>query len=462
MVARRGTAAPVQMMAHPPRTSAIDAGATIDRGVCGGYQILLVFLTALTIIFDGVDNQLLGIVIPSVMRDWGVARSTFAPVVALGFLGMMVGGLVAGLAGDRFGRKVALFGSMVLFGAATVLMTAVNGIAALAALRLIAGIGLGGAMPNAAALVAEYVPIQQRALAVTMTIVCVPLGGTLAGLLAIPALPAVGWRGLFVIGGVIPLVASVILWRLIPESPRFLARRPERWRELRRVLWRMGHAVDEATEFVAATVDERRRVPFSALFARALRTDTLALWTAFFSCLLCVYLGFSWLPAVLTGAGLGPSVANTSITLFNLGGVAGAIFGGLSIRRLGSRATMLTMAAAGIAGLIVLSRTAIDGDSVVRILVLLTFCGAMINAVQTTMYALAAHVYPTEIRATGVGTAVSIGRSGAILSGYAGPWALEFRGSASFFAVMAIALSVAFIALAVVRRHVTLQSVRTQ
>ena len=101
-----------------------------------------------------------------------------------------------------------------------------------------------------------------------------------------------------------------------------------------------------------------------------------------------------------------------------------------------------------------LGRTPLEAATVVRVLVLLTFCGAMINAVQTTMYALAAHVYPTEIRATGVGMAVSIGRSGAILSGYAGPWALEFHGSASFFAVMAVALSVSFVALAMVRRHV--------
>jgi AAHS family 4-hydroxybenzoate transporter-like MFS transporter len=221
----------------------------------------------------------------------------------------------------------------------------------------------------------------------------------------------------------------------------------------------MGHEVDETVPFVIASPAQRRRVPLVALFTSALRADTLALWVAFFSCLLCVYMGFSWVPAVLTGAGLGPSAANTSITLFNLGGVAGAIFGGLAIRRLGSRATMLTMATAGIAGLIVLSRTALDGATVVRVLVLLTFCGAMINAVQTTMFALAAHVYPMEIRATGVGTAVSVGRSGAILSGYAGPWALEFRGSASYFAVMAIALSVSFVALAMVRRHVSVQTV---
>ena len=447
------------MTVEPSAT--LDAGAIIDRGRCGPYQVALVFFTALTIIFDGIDNQLLGIVIPSIMREWGVARPAFAPVVALGFLGMMIGGLLAGLAGDRFGRKVALFGSMVLFGASTVVMMTVNGVTALAGLRLIAGIGLGGAMPNAAALAAEYVPIQQRALAVTMTIVCVPLGGTLAGLLAIPILPAVGWRGLFVIGGTIPLIASLVLWRLLPESPRFLARHPDRWSELRRVLGRMGHPVAPTTGFVAAT-PAGHRAPFIALFSRALRTDTFALWVAFFSCLLCVYMGFSWLPSILSAAGLGSSTASTSITLFNLGGVAGAIFGGITIRRLGSRTTMLTMAAAGIAGLVVLSRTAIDSGTVVRVLVLLTFCGAMINAVQTTMYALAAHVYPTEIRTTGVGTAVSIGRSGAILSGYAGPWALEYRGSASFFAVMAIALSVSFVALAIVRRHVTLESVRAQ
>lgn len=449
-------------MAQPTSSTAVDAGETIDRGTCGPYQVALVFFTALTIIFDGIDNQLLGIVIPSIMRDWHVARSAFAPVVALGFLGMMIGGLVAGLAGDRFGRKVALFGSMVVFGTSTVMMTTVHSISALGVLRLIAGVGLGGAIPNAAALVAEYVPIQQRALAVTMTIVCVPLGGTLAGLLAIPVLPATGWSGLFVVGGVIPLVASLVLWTLMPESPRFLARHPARWNELRRVLRRMGHPVGEASQFVVTTAVQRDRAPLVALFSSALRTDTFALWMAFFSCLLCVYMGFSWLPSVLTGAGLGPSTANTGITLFNLGGVAGAIFGGLTIRRLGSRATMLTMAGAGIAGLVVLSRTSLDATSVVRVLVLLTFCGAMINAVQTTMFALAAHVYSTGIRATGVGTAVSVGRSGAILSAYAGPWALQFRGSASFFAVMSIALSVSFVALAIVRRHVTLHTVQAQ
>jgi AAHS family 4-hydroxybenzoate transporter-like MFS transporter len=197
------------------------------------------------------------------------------------------------------------------------------------------------------------------------------------------------------------------------------------------------------------------RAPFRALFDRDLRLDTIALWGAFFSCLLAVYLGFSWLPSILTAAGLGADVANTGITLFNLGGVAGAIAGGMLITRFGSRVTMLTMAAGAACGACVLSAMSLSShSSVAPILVMLAITGGLINAVQTTMYALAAHVYATRMRATGVGTAVAIGRAGAILSGYAGPWALAYNGSASFFGLMAAAVAAAFVALACVRRHV--------
>ena len=156
---------------------------------------------------------------------------------------MMIGGAAAGLAGDRFGRRGALLSSMALFGICTLAVSVVSSVDALAALRFFAGIGLGGAMPNAAALAAEYVPARKRALAVTLTIVCVPLGGTLAGLIAIPALPAFGWRALFVTGGIVPIVAAVALLRVLPESPRYLAARPARWNELRALLARMGHPV---------------------------------------------------------------------------------------------------------------------------------------------------------------------------------------------------------------------------
>ena len=412
-------------------------------------------LAALAIILDGIDNQLLGVTIPSIMAEWSVAPAAFAPVVAAGYFGMMLGGVVMGAAGDRLGRKTALLASVIVFGAATLTLAAAGSVRMLGVWRFVAGLGLGGAMPNAAALAAEYVPLRHRALAVTLTIVCVPLGGTLAGLLAIPLLPAIGWRGLFLAGGVAPIAAAVVLFRLMPESPRFLARRPGRGDELRAVLGRMGHAVGAGAVFADDAEPGPARAPLRSLFERAFVRDTLALWAAFLSCLLAVYLGFSWLPSILAGAGLGAAVASTGITVFNLGGVAGAIAGGVLMRRFGSRATMLTMALVAVAAAVVLSRMPIAAVApLTPIVLMLTLTGAMINGVQTTMYALAAHVYPTAMRATGVGAAVSFGRSGAIVSGYAGPWALEYRGSAGFFAVMAASLAVTSAALALVRRHV--------
>ncbi len=433
----------------------VDVGRTLDDGAWSGYQKWLVFLTALTIVFDGFDNQLLGVALPTIMKEWGVTRGAFAPVVSLGYLGMMIGGTAAGVAGDRFGRRTALLACMLIFGVTTMAVAAIDSVAWLAALRLLAGIGLGGAMPNAAALVAEYVPRRQRPFAVTLAIVCVPVGAALAGVAAIAALPAVGWRGMFVIGGLVPIVGAAALFTVLPESPRYLARRPHRWPELARLLRRMGHAVDPRASFTDATETTMQSAALRTIFGRELRVDTFALWGAFFSCLLAVYLGFSWLPTILTVAGLSPAVASTGMTAFNLGGVVGALIGGRLLTHYGSRTTMLTMAVGAVLCAFGMSTMTIDRQSsVTAIIVMLTLTGGLINAVQTTMYALAAHVYPTAIRAGGVGTAVAFGRSGAILTGYAGPWALEFRGSESFFWLMSASLVVTCISLALVRRHV--------
>jgi len=260
---------------------------------------------------------------------------------------------------------------------------------------------------------------------------------------------------LFVAGGVIPLVMAAVLVRLLPESPRFLARHPDRWHELVRLLVRIGHPVNAAAHFIDSTERTVERTSVGVLFNREYRRDTIALWAAFFSCLLAVYCGFSWLTSLLSGAGFSPSTANTGITAFNLGGVAGAILGGVAIARVGSRVSMLSMSALAVIAALVLSQMTITPASgALSIIALLTLLGGMINGVQTTMFALAAHVYPGPIRATGVGTVVSFGRVGAILSGYAGSWAIGYRGSASFFGLIAAAMLATFVALAIVRRHV--------
>jgi AAHS family 4-hydroxybenzoate transporter-like MFS transporter len=311
-------------------------------------------------------------------------------------------------------------------------------------------------MPNAAALAAEFVPVARRAIAVTLTIVCVPLGATLAGLIAIPAIPTIGWRALFVLGGVVPIVAALVLFWLLPESPRYLAGRSERWEELRRLLRRMGHPVEADAIFQSETGPEEQqqtRAPLATILEPCYRRDSLALWAAFFSCLLSVYMVFSWLPTILTSAGLGASVASSGITLFNLGGVAGAVSGGFLIGRFGSRPTMLTITGLAIVGAIVLSLMSITSQtSVFQILAMLAFTGGMINAAQTTMFALAPTSTPPRCaRPVSSGT---VDRTRRRDPEVCGPVGARLSRSTSFFGLMAIALSVTFVALAPVRRHV--------
>ncbi len=434
--------------------STVDVGATLDTAPWSRYQKLLVFATATTIVFDGLDNQLLGAALPALMREWSLPRPAFVPAQTAGMIGMMIGGAIGGVLGDRLGRRIALLGSVVAFGLLTLLVPLASGVGALTLLRFIAGLGLGGAMPNAAALSSEYVPIRQRPFAVTMTIVCIPLGGTLAGFIGGQVLPRFGWRGLFVVGGGLPLLLAAILVTLLPESPRFLARRPDRWPQLRALLRRLGHAVADDAQF--ADVSERAVVRVSAreLLVPEYRRDTLALAASFFFCLLSVYVGANWVPSMLAGAGFDVGTASYGLTAFNLGGVVGAIGGAIVIMRLGSRVTMVVMAAGAAAGAAVLASMSIGTQSAFAVLAMLAWTGGLINAVQTTMYALAAHVYPTAVRATGVGTAVAVGRIGGVLSPSVGSWALETGGSSRYFGMMAATMVAALIGLASLRRHI--------
>ena len=434
----------------------IDVGAVIDEGRWTGYQKLLIAGTALTIILDGVDNQLLGNALPTLMREWSMPRSAFATVLAVGPFGMMVGGALGGMLGDRIGRRTALLFSVLSFAVLTLAIAAANDMFMLGLLRFLSGVGLGGAMPNAAALASEYVPRRQRPFAVTLTIVCIPLGGTLAALLAGWALPLYGWRGLFVIGGVIPVVLALVLFKVLPESPRFMASRRERWPELSAMLRRMGHDVPADATYVDATGETvpKSQAKLGAIFAPALRLDTIGLMGAFFFCLMANYIGFLLIPAMLTGAGFPPIVGTNANAAFNFGGVAGAIFGALVIQRLGSRVTMLGMSALAIVSALAMAATPMELDATTRLIVFFAITGGLLNAVQTTMYALAAHVYPTDIRGTGVGAVVGFGRIGNTLASYAGNFALDRGGPPGYFSSWAVTMAVVFASLALVRRHI--------
>lgn len=437
----------------------VDVAAVLDDGRFTGYQKGVIAGTALLIILDGVDGQLLGNAIPAMMRDWNLPRAAFATASAAAPFGMMIGGLLGGILSDRIGRRAALLGSVLTFGILTFAVALVDSMLMLTVVRFVAGIGLGGAMPNAAALVAEYAPRRQRPLAITLTIVCIPLGGFIGGLFAGQVVPLYGWRVLFLAGGLIPLaLAFLALVKVLPESPRYLVSRPERWPELRVILHRIGHPVSADTNFIEAApvAAVRPRGSVRALFAPDLRRDTIGLMGAFSSCLLAIWVGFLWIPAMLTDPGVGFAQADASYTLslFNFGGVAGALAGALVIQRLGSRLALLSMSGLSVASALVMAGMTLSAQRLVSAMVMFTVTGALLNAVQTTMYALAAHVFPTTIRGAGIGTTVAVGRVGNVLASYVGSWALTAGGPPLYFSTWAVAMTVVFVSLATVRRHI--------
>jgi MFS transporter, AAHS family, 4-hydroxybenzoate transporter len=158
----------------------IDIGSLAEQGIWSTSRKQVLLLCALAIVLDGLDNQILGFAIPSMIKEWSVTRGDFAPALALGFVGMTVGTPIGGIVGDWLGRKVALIASVFLFGAATLAIAAAHGVGEVSLYRFLAGLGLGGALPAATALIAEFTPKRNRSLSVMLGIVCIPIGGVLA------------------------------------------------------------------------------------------------------------------------------------------------------------------------------------------------------------------------------------------------------------------------------------------
>ena len=433
---------------------ALDVAALLDGSRWSGYQKLLTALVALATIFDGFDIQILGFAIPSLMREWHMARSEFGLVLAVGLAGMVVGGPIAGYCGDRFGRRTALIGSVAVFAVATVGTAFVHGLVGLSVLRWFTGMGTGGALPNVSALTAEFTPFRRRPTAVKLTLVCVPLGGMLGGLLAAWVLPRMGWRGLYAIGGVLPLLCAVAMWVMLPESPLFLARKPGEWPRLARLLTRFGHVVPAGAAFEDRSERQgARRASVRSLFRDGLGRETAGLWMAFFFCLGSIYLIFGWLPALLTAQGLGVAMASSGLAAYNLGGVVGVLIWAALVQMVGSRGPLVfgALACAGSALALLLVPVEAHGNYV-PLIAALGVNGLLANAVQVSLYGLAAHVYPTSVRATGVAYAATLGRAGGLLSSLLGAYAIQ-AGAGVYWGTIAAAMLLALGGVAWVRGH---------
>ena len=417
-------------------------------------QKVVVAMAACSIIMDGFDGQLIGFAVPVLIKEWRVTRGDFAPALAAGLVGMGIGSASAGLLADRFGRRLAIVASVFLFGIATFCVGFSQNLLTIGLLRFAAGLGIGGALPTSTTMTAEYTPARRRTLAVTATIVCVPLGGMTAGLFAGFVLPHYGWRALFFLGGLLAVILGIVLTIGLPESPRFLARRPKRWAELASLLGRMGRPTAADTRFTDLREQRaEKHEGFLALFQDGRTRDTLALWCAFFLNLLAVYAAFSWLPTMLVSEGLDVGVAASGLTAYNLGGVFGALLCAFAISRFGSRWPLALCALGGSASAFLLE-TVNAAENAGLLIFGLAVHGLFVNATQSTMYAVCAHVYPTTVRATGTASALAFGRLGAILSAFAGAAVITVGGASAYLTMLGLAMMGVLGSLLVLTRHI--------
>jgi AAHS family 4-hydroxybenzoate transporter-like MFS transporter len=411
-------------------------------------------LAALAVVLDGFDVQIIAFAAPALMQDWGIDRSQLAPIFAIGFIGMMIGTFIGGWLGDRIGRRGGILSSVLLFALCTGAVVLAQNLVQLGVLRFVAALGLGALIPNATSLIAEFTPRRHRSVAVAIGLVCNPIGGVIGGLFAAPLLPEIGWRGLFALGGLVPLAMFAILYVYLLESPRYLRRAPKHRDRLDRTLARMGIEVPPGAEIVdSAEVSTAAQASIAELFRSEFRRDTVALAIGFFSVMAALYGALSWTPTLLAGRGFDLSQSSLGLLLVNAGGVIGSIAAGWLIGRRGSARITPIIAFTGALTSAALAFIPLSPANWPFIAFALFVFGLFVLSGAACLFAIASQAYPVQLRGTGVGFAVGWGRLGATLAALAGAPLIGLGGSA-FFATIAAAMIVTMIGFLSLRRHV--------
>jgi len=401
-------ASPVDVASASP----VDVAGFIDRQPVGNFQIKLLLTCAAVLFLDGFDTQAIGYVAPALAKEWGLSKAALGPVFSAGLFGLMIGALVFGPLADRIGRKRIIIFSTLAFGIGTFATAFIADVNALLAIRFLTGLGLGGAMPNAIAMTSEFSPHRRRATMVMVMFCGFSIGAALGGLLAAALIPQFGWRSVFAVGGVAPLLLAPILALRLPESVRFLALTGQAPARVAELLGRINPKAGftPATQFVVHE-PQLAGMPVLHLFREGRTLPTLLLWVVFFMSLLDLYFLSNWLPTVLNDLGASVSSAALIGSMLQVGGVVGTFALGSIIDRFSFRALALVyfvaVFAVGAIGQL--------GHSVALVTAAIFAAGFCIVGGQIAANALAAGFYPTSVRATGVGWALGIGRVGSII-----------------------------------------------
>ncbi len=431
----------------------LDVQAIIDNARFTPFHWMVMAWCGLLLIFDGYDLFIYGVVLPVIMKEWGLTPLQAGALGSYALFGMMFGALAFGSLADRIGRKKGIALCFALFSGATILNGFASSPGEFGIYRFIAGLGCGGLMPNAVALMNEYAPKRLRSTLVAVMFSGYSLGGMLSAGVGIYLLPRFGWESMFFAAALPLLLLPVILYYL-PESIGFLVRQG-RVKDACALLKRVDPDWDVQADDVLQVLERKAKgASVAALFREGLAVRTLALWLAFFCCLLMVYALSSWLPKLMANAGYSLGSSLSFLLALNFGGMAGAIFGGW----LGDRYNLVKVKVAFFLAA-ALSISLLGVNSPMPVLYGLIFiAGATTIGTQILLYAGAAQLYGLSVRSTGLGWASGIGRNGAIVGPLLGgalmginlPLQLNFIAFAIPGAIAALAMAVH---LASGRRH---------
>jgi len=423
------------------------------------FQWITIAICMLILVCDGMDLQLLGIVAPLVMADFGVDRGTFGVAMMAALIGFGLGAWAGGWLGDAIGRRYTLAISAAVFSLATIGAGSADGVWSMAFWRLLGGLGFGGAYANALAMAGEWVPDRWRPVTVSTLSVGTPVGGTIVGWIGPDIAAARGWDGTFTIVGLATLAVVVIVLVGLRDSPSFLIARGKRAEAGKNSRLVLREDVDLVAE--RHQTDSAEGVSIGVWHASNVRLN-LGIGVAFAAAAMVAYGILSWSTTFLTTAGFTLEDAGNAVSIGGITSMVGSILVGIVMRQFGSRIVMTSLSAILVVLMIALGM-AVEAlpaapDAGERLLVtsLIGAAGAVFSACIAGMYVMMTAGYPQSCRSAGIGFGILMSRVGAVSATGLGGALLELGGDSviPFFAVLTVSAALISAAAFVVDRHV--------
>ena len=423
-------------------TNEVDVRHVIDQAPFAPFQWLILILGIMVLMLDGYDVAAIGFVAPKLVSQWGITRPDLAPVLSAALVGLAIGAVAAGPFSDRIGRKRIIVLAAAFFGVFTIAAAFSKSIEMLTWMRFATGLGLGAAFPNTVTLVAEYCPQRNRSLLISILLTGFVLGTALGGLVAAEVIDLYGWPAVMLIGGILPLLLTVLLSLALPESLRFLVVRGDADTQIAGIIKRIDSTVSESAHFINSELQKiKQRTPIRVMLSAPLAVGSYLLWLTYFAGLVVIYFILSWMPTLITQQGFELSAAARLVSFFTLAGPVGAWLAGWVMDRLSPHAVI---GVCYFIAAIFLWQVGVHAGDLSGLYWSVGLAGFFINASQSTISALAANFYPTQGRATGVSWMMGVGRLGGILGAVAGGTLLKVEMSfGQIFVIMAVSSLVA-------------------